>query len=1750
MRRPTRWLTGLLLALCTQALAQNGRSGGETMATATPIPVTPGGTWTDSGSTASAVNDYDSAVAALFCQTDTHSAVSFGSRDLFYAFTLDQSTTVGVDLCTTTNWNCVVGIVRADGVLLSANNDNATLCAPSTTRSTIAGCCLSPGTYFVVVDGYGSTAAGPYTLSVSFSGESCESLCDRYAAATLSLAAPGTVIGSTVGGAQVYGSAAGEQGVDIAIPYAGEWNFDTCDAATAYAADLYLFTAPPCEGGTLMASNTGGTCASMASAGRLLNVGLQPGLYHLVVSHTALVEGAYGLSVYESTPPRVTQGGPDAFGYMWVNSLNAAGPAAAWVDISQVGTPVNFASGASTVGPLPLGMDFPFYDSLHSQCYLSSEGFLAFEPLANSYPANATIPGAALPNSLVAGFWDDLTITAGISQAFTWWDAAGQRFIVQYQRFLKTAEEISFQIILEADGDVLVQYLSMPEQLLNSASVGLEDTGGTRGLQVNLNNVGGALYEGVAIRFIRPVDLVGPTVAHTPLPDTALAGPWTVNARVHDPSGVVSATLSHRLEAGTWSTLPMSLVGDSLWTASIPNGQGTVEYYVTAIDGATPPRTTTSPTWSFVARPTSGGPDSFGYRWVSSRDAAGPAVDWVDISAVGTSVAIANNSQSALLPMGLSFPLYEASFSSCVLSSEGFITFAPYSGFQSINFSFPYAGLPHSIIAPFWDDLGYTAGTSQLLCWADTTGGRFVASWLNFLKGTTPLSFQIILEASGDVQVNYLDLPAGLVNSASVGLENATGTVGLTVNHNNAGALLADNLSLRLLRPTDLGSPVLTHTPLTNTESFGPWDLAVQASDPSGVASLILHYRSDSGAWSTVAGQPLGGDAWTVQLPAITGQIQYYLSATDAYTPSHTTTSPTWSFLRRHTRGGPDTFGHTWINSRDPQGPVFAWEDISTTGTPLNLAGNNTSALISLSFPFPFYNGVKSALRVGSDGQLHFSSTINYSGSGVSLPNTLAPNDLIAPFWDDLNARPASGGQVWVRDDAAGQRFIVQWRGPSADLPAGNFEFQAILHANGNILFQYLNVVEADVANATVGMENSTGTDALQVNRLNVGGVLADSLAILLYSPGPLITHTPLADTLLPGPWTVAAQITDPVGVSQATLAYSLDGGAWQSLPMSGAPPLWSATLPDLLGVVDYRISAVNVNGLSTTSPTWRFAHRPTRSAGVDSCGISWVNSVDVTGPTFTWVDISALTTPFQVSGGFQSPPMAIGFDFPFYEGLEDSFRVCGNGMIHFSAWAWELSSVHPIPSTAGADGIIAPFWDLLSPTSASYPGSIWVLSQPALGRCIVQFHTVAQGGSVYLDFQVILYASGDILFQYLNVDEADVSQATVGVEDLSGTRGLSVHDHSFGSVLQDQLAILLPFTDRLAPVITHGGVPDVGVGESVDITVGLVDYASGVAAAELRYQLNGGAEQTVPLVPGLDPLYHATLPDMGAPGTVSYRVVAWDGATPPNERVSGVWTYEVFAFSACQTPGPANALPYAFAYATDEDFGSVVAERFGGLNGPITSLDFQGNTMALSPSTGLWSMCENGGLTALVRVLFLDLNLQPVAEVVDTLAGSLSPEVWPCGNCSGSMLGYDFHLELPTPLDLREGYLSIQGVGGANDCWFLWMCSATGVDNASLKNEGQGWTANTYADDLNYCLGVGSALPCLAPQDVQLVVAEQDVLLSWNAIPGATGYQILGAATGEGPFASLGNSATPSFVDVGALATGRRFYRVVTVCP
>jgi hypothetical protein len=207
-------------------------------------------------------------------------------------------------------------------------------------------------------------------------------------------------------------------------------------------------------------------------------------------------------------------GGPDAFGYKWIDSDEPNGPVYVWEDIATTGTAVTnwTASGTSAAlddghVQLDLGFSFKFYGNLYSTVYVSTNGFMTFNPVTATWYSNVAIPTAAVPNNLICPFWDDLD---GRTQGTVHYKQDGNRFIIQYTNWQKYSGtgSLTFQIVLYSGGKILIYYNNMTGTL-NSATVGIENSTGTVGLQVVKD--GNYVKNNLALKFAAEPDWLSGT---------------------------------------------------------------------------------------------------------------------------------------------------------------------------------------------------------------------------------------------------------------------------------------------------------------------------------------------------------------------------------------------------------------------------------------------------------------------------------------------------------------------------------------------------------------------------------------------------------------------------------------------------------------------------------------------------------------------------------------------------------------------------------------------------------------------------------------------------------------------------------------------------------------------------------------------------------------------------------------------------------------------------------------------------------------------------------------------------------------------------------------------------------------------------------------------------------------------------------------------------------------------------------------
>jgi hypothetical protein len=155
-------------------------------------------------------------------------------------------------------------------------------------------------------------------------------------------------------------------------------------------------------------------------------------------------------------------GGPDTFGYRWSDSAAPGGPTFAWVEISQTGTIIPIGGDDVSAGPYPIGFEFPFYGSPFTSFRFSSNGWISFTSSSTNH-TNTGLPdnGIAVPENLIAAFWDDFTFLPG---ATAYYQYDGTRLIVEFKNVARAAQmnaPNTFEILLYPDGRIVTQYLSM-----------------------------------------------------------------------------------------------------------------------------------------------------------------------------------------------------------------------------------------------------------------------------------------------------------------------------------------------------------------------------------------------------------------------------------------------------------------------------------------------------------------------------------------------------------------------------------------------------------------------------------------------------------------------------------------------------------------------------------------------------------------------------------------------------------------------------------------------------------------------------------------------------------------------------------------------------------------------------------------------------------------------------------------------------------------------------------------------------------------------------------------------------------------------------------------------------------------------------------------------------------------------------------------------------------------------------------------
>lgn len=738
-----------------------------------------------------------------------------------------------------------------------------------------------------------------------------------------------------------------------------------------------------------------------------------------------------------------------------------------WIDATG-GTEIPFGEDRDFQVDVPLTFPFTFYNRTFEEITIGENGLIGFGGTNVTTPFNQEIPDIFAPNGFIAAFWDNLDLEDG---GEIWYDTVGtapeRRFVISWidiPNAIQTSgvssgsgpfNGITFQIILEeGTNHIVMQYLDADFNLSNidygiRATIGVEHFSGTVGRQFSYQDESLRAYEGTQALRLSLRDPVQPEILTRALENAATGKPYA--QQLIADGGALPYT---------WA----------LVDGSLPEGIGLdpATGYVagTAYEAGTYPFTVQLTDASgFSVQQFYEIDVAAGYEWLDDT------YEWIDPSG-GEQLPFERDDQAFTRELPFTFNYFGTDYDQFQISSNGYVAFSEDRATSFINTELPNPRDPNGTVAVFWDDLSPQDGGS---IWMHTVGEapnrKVVVAWVGVprFKDHFEGTFQVIFEeGTNDIvmqyqNLNFNDESYDFGASASIGIENGDGTIGLEFSVDEA--IPEQYVGETAIRYTAGGfdAPLVNTDPTLADAQFGtPYFSLLSAT--GGTPPFT---------WSVTGGDfppglTLDPDSGMITgEPEQTGLFSFTAEASDSGNPAQTTaTEFTIDVLPAYaTSDGP-----------------FAWIDGQDGATRLEHGGDDSAVVVELPFVFEYYGDEFSEVQVGTNGYLVFGGSEARSLRNMPIPTPSDPNGMIAVLWDDLD--PDVGQGVWVKTvgEAPNRRFVATWIDAARFNRIGAVTFQVILEEDTNrITMQYLDIFFDDDrydygASATIGVETLNGT--------------------------------------------------------------------------------------------------------------------------------------------------------------------------------------------------------------------------------------------------------------------------------------------------------------------------------------------------------------------------------------------------------------------------------------------------------------------------------------------------------------------------------------------------------------------------------------------------------------------------------------------------------------------------------------------------
>lgn len=505
--------------------------------------------------------------------------------------------------------------------------------------------------------------------------------------------------------------------------------------------------------------------------------------------------------------------GPDDYGYFCFddtdfNNYPAYAPQYSWIEISGIGNVVpltDYGNEDDDTELVLLPFLFNYYGRAYDRISVCSNGWLSMGNHTNFVNfRNWIIPSPLGPPAMIAPFWDDLIVDqSGPGRVYTWFNETNHLFLVEWyqceNRGTGNPRE-TFQVILydpiyhptpSGDGDIVFQYQQITNvpgvsSDNNYATVGIEDFDQFVGIEYSYDNgyppEAAPLVAGRAIKFTTALGL-------TPNPPIISINPNQFSfSVVQGLQETEQLRVANRGESNLYFTINII---DEFGHPFAPFPRPTTWQYQDFTGTVNSNYQKQEPKGSrgesgFPVVDDYGGPDAYGYTWMDSDEPEGPEYSWVDITSAGTAIAwqIDPDEESfGPLDIGFNFPFYGTLYNTLRICSNGYISFVDDTA-QYANRSLPSFDAPAALIAPWWDDLNPEHG-GEFYYWSNNIDSFVVTiDSIQDWRQEGLYYFQAILTSSGNIKFQYQDMGTGRLDEETIGIQDETRTIGLTVAHN------------------------------------------------------------------------------------------------------------------------------------------------------------------------------------------------------------------------------------------------------------------------------------------------------------------------------------------------------------------------------------------------------------------------------------------------------------------------------------------------------------------------------------------------------------------------------------------------------------------------------------------------------------------------------------------------------------------------------------------------------------------------------------------------------------------------------------------------------------------------------------------------------------------------------------------------------------------------------------------------------